>query len=94
MSKMTEEQKNRGVAILSDKVLLIFYQLNLARMIAKQFNISFGKAYRWTSIVSWSLYIAARTWSSGILHADKHANLVEEFQTDINKVGGKDNAPS
>lgn len=91
---MTDEQKNRGVAIFSTIFAVTLTRLNLARLIAKQFDMPFWQAYRWTSLVAWSVYFAARSWSGGILSQEKYLNLVEKWGEDLKEQAAKKKAQS
>lgn len=80
---LTDEQKNRGYSILSTIVTLGVGRAYLSYLLAKQFNIPFRSAYRWTTIGGWSIYLASRNWNSGVIQSEKYINIAEKFGQDL-----------
>ena len=90
---LPEEAKNRGYNILSSLTVAQLAQVHVARMISKEFNVPFRKAYRWTAIGVWGVWLLGRNWNGGMIGIETYLNTTKQFQQDLKEASESDETP-
>lgn len=76
---MTQKQKDQGKGLLYTLLIVQAMQLWLALLIARQFEISFWRAYRYTAIGQYAVFFIGRNWQQGIVSYTKFREDLEDW---------------